>query len=293
MTFAGIDVTGSVARALHERLWRAARLEIDATVPVLGDLRAPAETAWWRLHTPIQVGEGLWLALNPTAVWVSQPVADGRTLDLVVGLSARPRLSETVPAALVSVPALPALRTAPPAAAGIELPMRLVVGHEDAERLLRSHLEGKPLQWAGREVTPQRVLLAAGGGALTVELSLSGAVAGTVRLTGTPDYNRETGELYLRDLDYALSTGDPGVERLERGLHDLLRAVVEARARWPLRDRIAEWRERVEQSLGGLLPPPFTLRTRLTGARPTAVSVTDSATVLEGVLEGRAHLTVD
>ena len=293
MTFAGIDVTGSVARALHEKLWQAAQAEIDQEAPRLGDLRVPAALAWQRLHAPIQVEDRLWLQLNPTEVWASQPVAEGGTLDMVVGLSARPRLRDTAPAEPVAIPPLPALRVAPPGVPGLELPIRLAITHTDAERLLQSQLEGRPLEWAGREVTLDRVRLVGSGGVLAVEATLSGAVAGTVRLSGTPDYDGETGEIYLREVDYSLRTEDLDLQRLERGLHELVRAVVEQRARWPLRERLGHWRERVERALAGALPPPFALCTRLNVARPSAVRVTDTAIVLEGVLEGEARLTLD
>ena len=293
MTLAGIDVTGWVARALHEKLWQTARAEIDQEIPRLGDLRVPAEAAWQRLHTAIQVEDGLWLQLNPTEVWASQPVAEGGTLDIVVGLSARPRLRDTAPAEPVAIPPLPALRIAPPAVPSIELPIRLALTRADAERLLRSRLEGTPLQWAGREVTLDRVRLLGSDGVLAVEASLSGPATGTVRLSGTPDYDVETGELYLRNVDYSLRTDDLDLQRMERGLHELVRAVVEQRARWPLRERLGHWRARVEQALARALPPPFALRTRLTGVQPTAAWVTDTAIVLEGVLEGEARLTLD
>jgi len=191
------------------------------------------------------------------------------------------------------IPPLPALRVVPPAPPDLALPVRLAITHADADRLLRSRLEGRPLQWAGREVTLEGLRLTGGDGVLAVEATLAGSVAGTVRLSGTPDYDGQTGELYLRDLDYALRTEDLQLQRLEGGLHELLRAVIEQRARWPLRERLDLWRERVEQALRNSLPPPFTLRTRLAGVRPIAVRVTDTAIVLEGVLEGEVRLTLD
>jgi hypothetical protein len=291
MTFAGIDVTGALARALHEKLWRAAGAEIDRQVPRLGDLRAAAETAWRRLHAPVQVDEGLWLELNPSEVWASQPIADDHTLSLVVGLAARPRLTDIAPTAAGAVPPLPALRLAPPVVPGLALPVRLALSHADATALVRARLAGRPLAWAGREFFFEAVRLSGAQGVLAVEATLSGALAGTVRLSGTPDYDAETGEIVLRGVDYTLRTEDPALERRERGLHELVRALIEQHARWPLRERLERWRERVEQGLGQLLPQPFALRTRLTTARPLALRVTETATVVEGVLEGEARLT--
>ena len=293
MTFAGIDVTGAVARALHEKLWQEAREVIDREAPRLGDLQVPATLAWRRLHRPIPRENGLWLELNPVSVGVTQPVADGRAVQLLLGLTARPSLREGVPAEGLPVPPLPPLRVAPAVVPSLELPARLALPHGDAERVLRSALEGRPLEWAGRMVTPTRVRLTAEGGKLAVEATLSGLVSGTVRLAGAPEYDGETGELFLRDLDYILRTEDVDLQRLDRGLHELVRGVVAQRSRWPLRERIDEWRARVERSLGELVLPPFTLQTRLVEVRPSAVRVTDTATVLDAVLAGEARLGLE
>ena len=83
------------------------------------------------------------------------------------------------------------------------------------------------------------------------------------------------------------------LQRLDRGLHELVRGVVAQRSRWPLRERIDEWRARVERSLGELVLPPFTLQTRLVEVRPSAVRVTDTATVLDAVLAGEARLGLE
>lgn len=293
MTFAGIDVTGAVARALHEKLWYTARAVVEQEAPRMGDLQVPATLAWQRLHRPIPMENGLWLVLNPVSVWVTQPIADGRAVQLVLGLTARPSLQEGLPAEGLPVPPLPPLQVAPPVAPSLELPARLALPHADAERLLRSALEGRPLEWAGRRVTPTRVSLTAQGGTLVVDATLSGWVSGTVRLAGAPEYDPETGELFLRDLDYTLGTEDVDLQRLDRGLHELVRGVVAQRSRWPLRERIEEWRARVERSLAETVVPPFTLRTNLVAVRPSAVRVTDTATVLDAVLAGEARLGLE
>jgi hypothetical protein len=291
MTFAGIDVTSSLARALGEKLWRTARIEIDGAVPRLLDLRSLAELAWERLQAPVAIDEGLWLILNPTAISATQPVADGRDLSVVIGVHAAPHLSDS-PQPRSPPSALPPLRLELPRPAAVELPIRVSLPHEDADRLLRERLQGKTLEWAGREVTIEKIRLVGGQGTLTVEAVLTGAVDGSVHLSGRPGYDADTGEAYLGGLDYTFETGDLDLRRREQRLHELIRVTIVQKTRWPLAGRLESWRRRLEDMLTGPLPPFFTRQAALTTIRPTTVRVTDSATLVEGVLGGEVRLKV-
>jgi hypothetical protein len=291
MTFAGIDVTPSLAQALSEKLWRTARIEIDGAVPRLLDMRGLAELAWERLQAPVAIDEDLWLFLNPTAISATQPVADGRDLSVVIGVHAAPQLSDR-PLPRAPSSALPLLSLEPPRPAAVELPIRVSLAHEDADRLLQERLQGKTLEWAGRQVTIEKVRLLGGKGTLTVEAALSGAVDGTVHLSGTPGYDADTGEAYLGSLDYTFETGDLDLRRREQRLHELIRVTIVQMARWPLAARLESWRRRLEDALTGPLPPFFTRQATLTTIRPTTVRVTDSATVVDGVIGGEVRLKV-
>jgi len=292
MTFAEVDVTGTVARALYQGLWRTAEVEVDRAVPELTDIRNLAEAAWLRLQAPLALDEDTWLLLNPRTVWATQPVADGGELSLVIGLAARPRLASGPPPQVTVTP-LPPLGLASPRAPVMRLPVRLAIAYQDANALLQSRLNGQHLAWAGKEVVVDQVRLVTGEQGLTVEAKVAGAIDATVHVAGNPAFDAESGEVYLRDLDYRLETGDTEVRRRDAAFHELLQAVIAERARWPLAERLASWRERGERALNQPLPPYFTLRTTLKGIEPTGVRLTDTAIVFEAEVEGVARLLVD
>jgi hypothetical protein len=289
MTFAGIDVTGAVARALHERLWRLAVEEVDAAVPRMASLRPLAESAWRRLQEPRRIEDGLWLALDPQAVWATAPVADGDRLRLVVGVAARPRLSPAPPARADAAP-LPALQVGPPRPAGLRLPLRVALPRGDAERLLAARLADERLTWAGQEVALEAVRLELEGEGVAVVARVTGALEGEVRVTGRPAYDGGTGEVYLADPDYRLAGADPVVARADAFLHDRLRGVLAARARWDLSGRIDRARGALEQTLNGPLAEGLVVETTLRALEPRGVRVAGDALVLEASLDALAQV---
>ena len=293
MTAVGIDVTEIVGRVLHEQLWRAVEQEMAAAVAAVGDGRARAADQWRRLQAPLGVDENTWLLLSPEAVWTTHPVADGRELSLTVGLASRLRLVSGPVAPTVQATPLPPLGVAAPRPPLTQLPFQLTVTYADAAALLATRLAGQRFAWAGKSVRVEEARLTPGSETVTVEAVVSGDLVGTVKLTGRPAFDAETRELYLAGLDYQLETEDQRVRDLDRGLHDLIRGTIAARARWPLAERIAAFQERAEQAINGALPSRFRVRTSLGDVALTDIRLNENAIFVQGAVGGTAQVLVD
>lgn len=293
MTALNIDVTEIVGRVLHEQLWRAAEEGLGAGIARLGDGRARAAEQWQRLQTPIAVDDGTWLLVGPEAVWTTHPQADGRELSLTIGLASRPRLVTGPAAPPAQATPLPPIGVAPPRPPVTHLPFRLAVSYADAGALLASRLAGQRFAWAGKSVLVEEARLVPGPETMTVEAVVSGDLAGTVTLTGRPAFDAETREVYLAGLDYHLDTEDPRVRNLDRGLHDLVRGVIAARARWPLAERIAAFQMRAEQAIDRALPARIRFRTSLGDVMLDHIGLDERAFVVSGALDGTATVVVE
>ena len=292
MTAVGIDVTGALAEGLQEGIWRAAAHELGRLVAESDGGSLFAAQMWSHLQMPLPLDDSTWLVLDPQAVWASQPVVDQPDLTLSVGLSARPRLVTGAAPADQAGP-LPPLQLAPPRVPVVRFPVRLSVGYEDADALVRARLAGQSYSWAGNTVVIEDPRLSVDGSeSLSVEVALAGDLSGRLRVWGTPAFDNESRELFLADIDYELETGDAEVRDLDRLFHDLAIGVIAERTRWPLDERLRSGLRQVEQAINEALPAPYRLVTSLTDVQLTKIRLSDTTIEVEAVLEGSADVAL-
>lgn len=78
--------------------------------------------------------------------------------------------------------------------------------YEQASQLMTRNFAGQEFGSDGKKVTVQKVALWHKNGKLIIALDLLGSVNGTVYLSGFPQYNSTSKELYFDQLDYVLDT---------------------------------------------------------------------------------------
>jgi hypothetical protein len=77
---------------------------------------------------------------------------------------------------------------------------------ENASRIITKNFQGKEFGSAGRKITIQSVNLWQKDNKIIVELNMIGSINGAVYLSGTPNYNAITKEIFFDDMDYVLNS---------------------------------------------------------------------------------------
>lgn len=78
--------------------------------------------------------------------------------------------------------------------------------YEDASRLMTNNFKGQVFGSGSKKVSVENVEIWQNNKKLIIGLSLKGVVDGTIYLSGYPQYNAVTQEVYLDQLDYVLDT---------------------------------------------------------------------------------------
>lgn len=78
--------------------------------------------------------------------------------------------------------------------------------YENAAKIITTNFQGKEFASGKRKVTIQNVDLWQRDGKIIIALSMTGSLNGTIYLTGIPNYNAETKEIYFDQMDYVLDT---------------------------------------------------------------------------------------
>ena len=78
--------------------------------------------------------------------------------------------------------------------------------YDNASRLMTANFKGQEFGDGKKKVTVQNVALWHKEGKLIIALDLLGSVNGTIYLSGVPQYNPESKEIYFAELDYVIDT---------------------------------------------------------------------------------------
>ncbi|MDP5092952.1 MAG: DUF4403 family protein [Polaribacter sp.] len=78
--------------------------------------------------------------------------------------------------------------------------------YENASRVITKNFQGKEFSSGSRKITVQKVDLWLKDGKMIFALNMAGSVNGTLYLSGIPNYNTITKEIYFDQLDYVLNS---------------------------------------------------------------------------------------
>jgi hypothetical protein len=208
MTFAELDVTARVRAALVEQLTAELprlRDRIRSTV----DLRRRATDAWGELMQPVELDDGTFLVLSPSAIAITQPTIEGHFLRVGLSLEARPEVIVGARPMVTATPLPDAGTEVHTPALDLHVPMR--IGYDALERALADHfrLESGGVRYPAtgrRYIRPTHITLYGYGSAIVVRVEFTGFAEGVLYLTGTPSLDPETQALRLADLDFTVES---------------------------------------------------------------------------------------
>ena len=78
--------------------------------------------------------------------------------------------------------------------------------YESASRIITKNFQGKEFASGKRKIVIQKVDLWAKDGRMIIALEMTGSLNGTIYLSGIPNYNTTTKEIYFDQMDYVLNT---------------------------------------------------------------------------------------
>ena len=78
--------------------------------------------------------------------------------------------------------------------------------YESASRIITKNFQGKEFASGTRKIVVQKVDLWAKDGKMIIELDMTGSLNGSIYLSGIPNYNSTTKEIYFEQMDYVLNT---------------------------------------------------------------------------------------
>lgn len=181
---------------------------IDESIAKSMDFKPNVLDALQKITTPFQMSETYqsWLRIVPLELYTTEAILKGQTISLNMGMKCN---METVvgqqPAAKFDRNSI-VLKPVSKMPDHITANIAAVSTYEDASRLMAKNFSGQEFTSGSRKVTVTNVSIWHKSGKMVIALDLIGSVNGTIYLSGFPQYNAQTQEIYFDQLDYVLDT---------------------------------------------------------------------------------------
>ena len=200
--FWGQDITKQVMKGLRTEL-DLAKTQIEKTYGVV-DLRPRVQQIWDQLNKVYNIYGLGWLKINPQKLRINSLFAKNDSLNLHLGLSARPVIRFEKPSETTSwVPDLASFSRN----SGFSIFLDAVLHYDSLSHILNKQLEGKtfdidkgPLKKTF--IIKECRLFGSGSDKLILQVDFKGTNEGRFFLTGKPVFDKTTQMLSLHDLDF-------------------------------------------------------------------------------------------
>lgn len=200
--FWGQDITKQVMKGLTSEL-DAAKEDLEKTYGSV-DLKKQFQQIWDQLNKSYSVYGLGWLQINPQRVRINNLYADKDSLNIYMGLSAKPVISFEKPLDQSSwVPNLGDFGRRP----GFSIYLDARLNYDSLSRILNQHLAGKQFDLDKGPVKKTFViqdckLYGSDGDKLFIRVNFSGTSQGVVYFVGKPTYDEQRHIIEIKDLDF-------------------------------------------------------------------------------------------
>lgn len=204
--FWGQDITPTVIKQLKEQLDIAGK-DIQDSLNKL-NMRPQFQQLWDMLNTSIRMYNVGYLQINPEKIRLSTLYAKNDTLNLSIGLSARPRVSLTKPSDYKTV--VPDISDFSQRK-GFSIFIDAHMNYDSLSALLTTQLYKKrvDMEKVGKYIIVEKCdVYGQGSEKLIIKIQFSGSDNGILYLTGKPVFDKEKNQLQIKNIYYDIKTRD-------------------------------------------------------------------------------------
>jgi hypothetical protein len=200
--FWGQDITKQVLNGLKTEL-DAAKTDLEKNYGLV-DLKSKFQQVWDQLNKAYNLYGIGWLQINPQRIRVTSLFAKNDSLNIFLGLSARPVISFEKPAEQSSwLPNITDIATRP----GFNIFLDAVLHYDSLSTILNSQVAGKEFDLNKGPVKKKFIikdckLFGANNEKLIIRVNFGGTNEGTLYLTGKPVYDHSKKLLEITAIDF-------------------------------------------------------------------------------------------
>ena len=166
--------------------------------------------------------------------------------------------------------------------------------YKDASKIMTRNFLGKEFGSSGKKVTVQNVNLWHKNGKMVIALDLSGSLNGTIYLSGFPQYNTTTKEIYFDKLDYVIDTKSKLIRTANWLASGYVLKKIQESCRYSLQPNLDEGKQKMLGYLKNFSPMPGVFVNGTIGdIEFKKIQLTNKAIIAFLIVEGKINVLVD
>lgn len=232
--------------------------KLDDAIAKTMDFKPQVLDALEKLSTPFLTNEQYeaWFKLNPVELYVTDAVLSKKQVTLQMGLKCsmltmigqKPKNTfKKEDVVLKPVAKMPENVSAVVAA---------VSTYESASKVITKNFQGQEFGSGSKKVTVQKVDLWNKDGKMVVALDMVGSINGTIYLTGYPNYNAVTKEIYFDQMEYVLNTKSVLMRTANWLAEGIILRKIQENCRYSIKSNLEEGKKNLLPYLNNYSPMP-------------------------------------
>ncbi|MGL5111479.1 MAG: DUF4403 family protein [Flavobacterium sp.] len=270
--------------------------KIDESIEKSMDFKPNVLEALEKVCTPFEISQAYstWLRITPLEVYTTNARLKNDTFVLEMGMKCN---METIIGAKPSSKYDKNKIVLKPVA---QIPQQIntniaaVSTYLEASKLMTKNFSGQVFGSGSKKVNVQNVNLWHKNGKMVVALDILGSVNGTIYLTGIPQYNEKTKEIYFDKLDYVLDTKDKLIRTASWLAQGLVVRKIEASCRYSIQPNLEEGKKSMMAYLTNYAPlPGVFVNGKMEDIQFQKIQLTNQAIIAFLNIKGTVKITIN
>ncbi len=230
--------------------------KIDDAINETCDFKPQVLSVLDKLSTPFLTSEAYetWFKMVPIELYVTDAILSKSKLTMQMGLKCNmqtmvgqePKNSfDAKKIVLKPVSLIPENTTASVVA---------VSTYESASKIVTKNFQGQEFASGSRKIVVKKVDLWQKDGKMIIALSVAGSINGTIYLSGIPNYNPITKEIYFDQMDYVLNTKSVLMKSANWLMQGMILKKIQENCRYSIKGNLEEGKKNMEPYLTNYSP---------------------------------------
>jgi hypothetical protein len=232
--------------------------KIDEAIEKSMDFKPNVLDALEKICTPFQMNEAFesWLRIVPIELYATDAKFKKETITLEMGLKCN---METL---IGQKPITKFDRNKIVLKSVTQMPDKIsanivaVSSYQDASKIITKNFAGQEYGNGSKKVTVQNVSIWHKNGKMVIALDMLGSINGAVYLTGFPQYNETTKEIYFDQLDYVLDTKNKLLKTANWLAQGMVLRKIQESCRYSIQPNLEEGKQSLMNYLKNYSPMP-------------------------------------